>query len=51
MDEGAEVCHQTEEFLEFCDICGCWESMHSINLLWIQVDTVGIIQAAKEVYS
>ena len=50
MDEGAEICHHTEELLELSDICGCWESMHSINLLWIWVYTIGIIQAAKEVY-
>ena len=43
MDEGAEICHHAEELLEFSDICGCWESMYSINLLWIQVDTIGII--------
>ena len=42
-DEGAEVCHHAKELLEFGDICGCWESMHSINLLWIWVDTIGII--------
>ena len=43
MDEGAEVCHHAEELLEFGDICGCWESMHSINLLQTQVYTIGII--------
>ena len=49
-DKGAEVCHHAEELLEFSDICGCWESMHSIDLCWVWVDTIGIIQAAKEIY-
>ena len=43
MDEGAEVCHLAEELLEFNDIHGCWESMHSVNLLQIWVYTIGII--------
>ena len=43
MDEGAEACHHAEELLEFSDTCGCWESMHSINLLQIWVYTIGII--------
>ena len=43
MDEGAEVCHQAEELLEFSDICGCWESMHSIHLLQVWVDTISIV--------
>ena len=42
-DEGAEVCHHAEELLEFSDICGNWESMYSINLLWVWVDTIGIV--------
>ena len=42
-DEGAEVCHHAEELLDFSDIYGCWESMDSIDLLWVQVDTIGIV--------
>ena len=40
MDEAAEVCHHAEELLEFGDIHGFWESMHSINLLQIWVYTI-----------
>ena len=43
MDEGAEACHHAEELLEFSNICGCWESMHSIYLLQVWVYTIGIV--------
>ena len=34
---------------EFGDVCGHWQGVYCIDLSWVQMNTIGIIEAAKEV--
>ena len=35
--------------MEFSDIGGCWQGMCSVDLAWVQGDSIGIIETAKEI--